>query len=102
MMRSGSSPRLVICALLFSVALGGCASLPLQEVSDARQAIDAARAAGGERYTPETLREAESLIDRALGELSAGDYRAARSAALSAKRRAILAREASLSVQAPR
>jgi hypothetical protein len=82
--------------------LVGCAGLPVQEVSDARQALGSARAAGGEHYTPETLQAAVALIDRALNDLSDGDYKSARHAALSAKKRAILAREVALSAQAAR
>lgn len=79
--------------------LCGCSGLPVQEVSDARQAIGAARAAGGDHYAPETLHAAEVLVARALDGLSTGDYGAARAAARSAKQRAILAREVALSVQ---
>lgn len=95
----GSSLRRLMPALLL-VFVAGCSTLPVQEVSDARQAIDSARAAGGERYTPEALHEAERLVSRALSDLADGGYQAARSAALSAKRRAITAREVSLSIQA--
>ncbi len=99
MTRQGSSLRRLLPALLLVFA-AGCSTLPVQEVSDARQAIDSARAAGGAHYTPEALQEAELLVRRALRDLADGDYQAARSAALSAKRRAITAREISLSAQA--
>jgi hypothetical protein len=89
-------------AMLLSVfaAAAACSSMPVQEVSDAQQAIGAARVAGGERYTPETLQAAEALVNRALDDLANGNYHAARTAALSAKKRAILAREVSRSAQA--
>ena len=99
MNRQGSSLRAGLVLSILVVALAGCASAPVQEMSDARQAISAARAAGGERYTPETLEEAERLINRASHELSLGRYNLARSAALSAKQRAMSAREAALAVQ---
>jgi hypothetical protein len=99
MTRLRSSPRRLLPVLLLALTLAGCSTMPVQEVSDARQAIGSARNAGGERYTPETLQEAERLVTRALRDLSEGDYRAARSAALSAKQQAIIAREAALSVQ---
>lgn len=96
--RRGGSRSILRLALLLP-ALAGCSTLPVQEVSDARQAISAAQAAGGERYTPETLREARRLVDLALRELSGGDYVAARAAALMARQQAIAAREATLLVQ---
>lgn len=46
MTRQGSSLRRLLPALLLVFA-AGCSTLPVQEVSDARQAIDSARAAGG-------------------------------------------------------
>ena len=102
MTRLGSSPRRAVFGVVFLLSVSGCSTLPVQEVSDARQAIDSARLAGGDRYTPETLNEAERLVARALRDLSDGDYESARSAAASAKQQAILAREASLSAQASR
>lgn len=97
--RIGSSARLAVLLSAFA-AMAACSSMPVQEVSDAQQAIGAARVAGGERYTPETLQAAEALVNRALDDLANGNYHAARTAALSAKKRAILAREVSRSAQA--
>lgn len=96
MKREGSSGLVV---LLLAASLAACASLPAQEMSDARQAIEAARAAGGDRYTPQTLEQAETLISVAIREASEGDYRAARLAARRAKQQAVIAREAAMSVQ---
>ncbi|RFA30438.1 hypothetical protein CAI21_05015 [Alkalilimnicola ehrlichii] len=67
-------------------------------MSDARQAINAARAVGDELANPQALEEAELLIEAASRALSEGRYREARSAAMAAKRSAMLAREASLGV----
>lgn len=105
MVAGRSRIRLNVCRTvlpLLIAAVAACSSMPVQEVSDAQQAIGAARIAGGERYTPGTLRAAEALVDRALDDLAVGNHHAARSAAVSAKKRAILAREVSLSVQAAR
>lgn len=82
-----------------TLSLGGCSELPVQEVSDARQALESALAVGGEHYSPHALAQAQLLIDEALQDLAAGDYHSARAAALTAKQRAIYAREASLAVQ---
>lgn len=89
----------ITLSLALGAALAACASAPVQEMSDARQAIRAARLAGGERYTPSTLGEAERLIAQASEQLSQGDYRQARNMALTAKQRAVWARKAALAVQ---
>jgi predicted S18 family serine protease len=97
--------RLALC-LMLGVLAAGCSvppathqSAPVQEMSDARQAIQAAKSANSERYTPESLQEAERLLDKAAASLSRGDYREARNAALSAREHAIAARRATLSIQ---
>lgn len=71
----------------------------MQEMSDARQAIEAARVAGSPHYTPERFREAQALMEQAMLSLYQGEYRKARHAALSARARAIAARKAALAVQ---
>lgn len=77
--------------------LGACAATaPVQEMSDARQAIHAAHAVGEDLAYPSALEEAELLLERASQALTDGRYREARSAALAAKRSAMLAREATL------
>lgn len=78
--------------LLFGL-LAGCVSAPVQEMSDARQAIQAARDAGAERYVPETFGGAEQLLNQAEKELELGEYRAAQRKAMAAKEAAIRARE---------
>ncbi|MCO6440253.1 MAG: DUF4398 domain-containing protein [Nitrococcus mobilis] len=72
---------------------------PVQEMSDARQAIEAARAAGSPRYSPKHFQEAQSLMDQAMLSLYRGEYGVARRAALSARARAIAARKAALAAQ---
>ncbi len=71
----------------------------MQEMSDARQAIEAARAAGSPRYSPKRFQEAQSLMDQAMLSLYRGEYGVARRAALSARAQAIAARKAALAVQ---
>lgn len=62
---------------------------PVQEMSDARQAIAVAREAGaGERATQQ-LRDAESLLARAQQKLSDRAYDEARNNALQAKLKAL-------------
>ena len=93
------SLRNSLLVLVGALALTACASAPVQEMSDARQAIEAARAAGGDHYTPETLTEARTLLNQATDDLARGEYAEARTAALQARQRAIFARHASLAVQ---
>ncbi len=72
--------------------LAGCASgPPVQEMSDARQAIAAARGAGASEATSPDLYAAQAAITRAESHLQAQEYVRARYAALQAKRHAALA-----------
>lgn len=82
-----------------STSPAGSGEAPVQEMSDARQAIAAARVAGSPHYTPERFREAQALMEQAMLSLYQGEYRKARHAALSARARAIAARKAALAVQ---
>jgi len=68
--------------------LAGCASAPVQEMSDARQAIVAARSAGATPGNSPDMFAAEAAIARAEKHLSAQEYTRARLAALEAKRHA--------------
>lgn len=87
-----------LCMVLLAVlVLGGCAAAPVQEMSDARQAIQAARAAGAQVYSPDALSAAAALMQRAQKQLELGQYRQARQAALAAKNKALAARAAALS-----
>jgi len=62
---------------------------PVQEMSDARQAIAVAREAGAEERAAEQLRDAEALLDRAQQKLSDRAYEEARNNALQAKLKAL-------------
>lgn len=85
--------------LLLSMGLAACAGAPVQEMSNARQAIRAAREAGAEQQAPEKLTEAESLLDRAEDSLQKRAYRDARRDAIAARKRAA---EALDQIQSPR
>ncbi|HUY83081.1 MAG TPA: DUF4398 domain-containing protein [Steroidobacteraceae bacterium] len=78
----------LILALVF---LAGCQSAPVQEMSDARQAIEAARIAGAEQRAPADLEAAQADMVSAERHLQAQEYARARDAALAAKHRAALA-----------
>jgi len=87
--------RYVVGLLL--LVLSACAAMPpVQEMSDARQAIKAAREAKAELYAPQKLRSAEDSMDLATRTLEQGEYEAARMAASVAKVLAIKARDAAL------
>lgn len=87
--------------LLLSLLLAGCAMVPAQEMSDARQAIQAAETAGAAERAPRVLGLAQALLDQAQAELAVEDYAAARRSARAAKEAAIRAREAAAAAGAP-
>jgi PBP1b-binding outer membrane lipoprotein LpoB len=73
------------------VWLVGCAGAPVQEMSDARQAIAAARAAGPATASSPDFYAAEAAIGRAESHLQAQEFTRARLAAMEAKRHAAAA-----------
>lgn len=87
-------PLLLSIILILSVSGAGCAMVPAQEMSDARQAIQAAEAAGADTLAPRALDHARALLEQAQAELTVQDYSAARRSARESKEAAILAREA--------
>lgn len=90
----GASARgLLVVAFLFAAGCG--TSPPVQEMSDARQAITAARNAGAEQSAAEDLRMAEAFLDSAQRKLSERAYGQARRDALQAKNKALAALAAS-------
>lgn len=77
---------------LFLVISAGCVSLPAQQMSDARQALQAARLAGAENFSIEAFREACILLDDADRFLDEGRYVLAGKVAQRAKQQALAAR----------
>ncbi len=71
--------------------LMGCSSAPVQEMSDARQAIAAAHSAGATEGSSPDFYAAEAAIARAQQHLEAQEFTRARLAALAAKRHAAAA-----------
>jgi hypothetical protein len=81
------------------VLLGvACGAAPVQEMSEARQAIEAARVAGAEQYAGERFERARSLLETAQQMLNDRRFRDARRSAAQARDEAILAREAAQQV----
>lgn len=74
--------------------LAACSYAPVQEMSDARQAIDAARVAGAGHYAETEFNGAQALLKKAEGQLNDGHYKEARRNAVEARHKAIEAREA--------
>lgn len=90
-LRPGKAARGLLALILL---LAGCASVPYQEMSDARQAIDEARRVVEDAPAPRRLvNAAEAELGRAEAHLRAGEYDAARVTAEKAKALAIEARE---------
>lgn len=83
-----------VSLVLICMGLVACAGAPVQEMSNARQAIKAAHAAGASETAPQALREAETLLDRAQGNLQRRAYKEARRDAIAARRKAAEALEA--------
>jgi hypothetical protein len=86
----GAFGRALLIAAFF-IAAGCGTSPPVQEMSDARQAIAAAKNAGAEQSAAEDLRAAEAFLDSAQRKLSERAYAQARRDALHAKSKALAA-----------
>lgn len=98
--RARFSFRRIFLFLFTCWLLGACAlSPPVQEMSNARQSIQAAREARATEYAPAYLRDAEDLMKAASEALDSGDYYNARELAIAAQQQAIKARQQSLSRQ---
>jgi hypothetical protein len=79
----------VCCAaIVVVVLLGACAGPPLQAMSDARQMIAVAAAAGADSKAPERLQAARGRLREAESLLMNGDYKAAKTAASDAREQA--------------
>lgn len=80
--------RMPAILMVAALALAACSGAPVQEMSNARQAIRAARDAGAERSAPQKLNEAETLLNRAEDSLERRAYREARRNAIAARDKA--------------
>jgi hypothetical protein len=82
-----------LCCSLVLLALAACAQAPVQEMSDARQAIQAAREVAESPADRDALAAAEAQMERAESALEAGRYDDARRHAADVKMRALEVRE---------
>jgi len=86
---------------LIVLALAGCVtSPPVQEMSDARQAINAAEAADAARLAPESLDDARRFLAEAERQIQEESYGPARFNAVRAKNRAASALRSSQPAEA--
>lgn len=76
---------------LVTLALVGCQTAPVQEMSDARQAISVARDAGAADYAAVELEQAMRFLESAERNLNEHRYANARRDALQAKENALQA-----------
>lgn len=85
---------LLLKIALMGVLLTACAvSAPVQEMSNARQSIDAAEDANARELAASLLAEARQRLRAATRELDAGEYERARALALEATHLALKARQ---------
>jgi hypothetical protein len=89
-------PRYLLNAFVAAVCcvLAACAGAPVQEMSNARQAIRAAHDAGAEQVAAQQLTEARAYLQRAEVNLQSREYRDARRNAVAARGKAVEALEA--------
>lgn len=78
--------------------LAACAAVtpPFQEISNARQTIQAAVEAGAEQAAPDVLGQARDTLNEASKNMEDGNYVEARNLAVEAKQYAIKARQTAL------
>ena len=86
-----------VLGLVGCLVLAGCVvSPPVQEMSNARQAISAARAAGAMRFAPTRLMAAQRWLETARYALQIREYGYAERAARTARQRALASLHAAL------
>ena len=83
--------------LLLAVSLAACATAPVQEMSDARQAVEAAVQSGATRNAPAEISAAQAALSQAEKMLKSHQYRWARHYAQDARNKAIEAQQVSQS-----
>ena len=81
--------RRAVYLILLGLLQVGCATAPVQEMSDARQSIKAAKAVSKGGLSDQHLKTAESLLLKAQVALEEGDYGAARKNATQAREMAM-------------
>ena len=80
--------RAGLASVLIAFLVSGCTSPPNKEMDQAQGAIDAARAAGAERYAATELAAANTALKNANDAAEQGDYRLALNHALDSREQA--------------
>ena len=84
----------VVSIVLLGITVSACSiTAPVQEMSNARQSIQAAKDANAENLARNILSEAKERLQSARRELDAGEYENARILALEAKQLALKAKQ---------
>lgn len=86
-LRFAAPPRFLFC-LLLAVSAAGCAEPPNKEMDQAQGAIDAAQAAGADRYATSEYTAATEALENANTAVAASDHRLALSFALESREHA--------------
>jgi hypothetical protein len=79
----------VIGLLLLFVTAAGCSEPPQKEIDQAQGAIEAARAAGADRYATAEFTAATSSLDKSRDAVDQRDYRQALNYAIDSRQRAV-------------
>ena len=88
-LRRAFSPYVIVCSFaLAAVLFSACGDPPTNEMQQAQGAIDAARAAGADKYAHDELTAAETALANAERAVTARDYRLALTHALDSRERA--------------
>lgn len=94
--------RASLIVLMVCGGLVACAVAPTQEMSDARQAVQAAKDAGAPKHAPRYLNESETFLNYAERKLGIGKdgYADARTSAVAAKEAALKGRAVAVAIAA--
>jgi len=93
--------RLAYFWAMFILAVSGlsCAGLPVQEMSDARQAIASAKEVSAPQLASDEFEKARKLMHLAEEDLDIGNYQQAQKNAVAAKKNALLARDKAIQIK---
>lgn len=91
--------RITVLVLSLLVLLAACAAAPTQEMSDARQSVQAAHDAGADKFASQNLSNAEEYLKKAERELELRFFSRARHDAIVAKSEALKAQNVALVIK---
>ncbi len=75
----------LLTPLVLMLASGCSTNPPMQEMSDARQSVEAAEDIGAEQHAPDALSSAQQLLSRAESDIQSGEYEEAQKDAVAAR-----------------